>query len=147
MTSSESRVMPVTVDDVWSILKDGWLFSTWVVGAVQVRDVDVTWPEEKSAIHHSIGLWPLMINDDTFVLSSEPRGHLELRARGWPLGEAQVRISLEAVPDGTKVTMTESVVKGPAQLIPVPVRNLLIGARNRECLLRLEYLARGRAAN
>jgi hypothetical protein len=59
----------------------------------------------------------------------------------------QATVELTVVPEGTgsAVTMAEDVSEGPGKLIPAPVRHLGIAPRNREALLRLAYLAEGRA--
>src|SRR6476660_4074808 len=77
---------------VWSVLADGWMYATWVVGASRVRLVDPQWPAPGRRLHHSFGIWPAMINDHTEVLTADPGRELLLLARGWPAGEATVRI-------------------------------------------------------
>jgi uncharacterized protein YndB with AHSA1/START domain len=132
-------------DDVWSVLADGWLFAVWVVGACRVRSVDPGWPDQGEAIHHSVGIWPALINDDTVVLAAEPARELVLRAKAWPAGEAVVRVEL--TPDGrdaTLVTLQEDATAGPGLLVPAPIRRLGLHPRNVETLRRLGLLAAGR---
>ena len=57
-----SRDVDAPAQAVWDVLADGWDYATWVVGASRVRDVDRTWPAEGSRIHHSFGLWPVVVN-------------------------------------------------------------------------------------
>jgi uncharacterized protein YndB with AHSA1/START domain len=127
---------------VWAVLADGWTYSGWVVGASHVRAVDPGWPEAGSRVHHSVGPWPLVVNDTTAVVAAVPGRLLELDARLWPLGAARVRLELS--PDdegGTTVVMSEQVVRGPASLLPKPVQAALLVPRNRESLSRLADLA------
>ena len=139
------RQFQAPVEAVWSVLGDGWAYATWVVGASRVRAVDEGWPDEGRRIHHSFGLWPLLINDTTEVLSARKPTELVLKARGWPLGEAMVLVSLEAESDQTcTVSIAEDAVSGPAKVAPMPLRQALILPRNREALNRLAYLAEGR---
>jgi hypothetical protein len=49
-----------------------------VVGASRIREVEPDWPAKGSRIHHSFGVWPLVIDDDTEVLRSEPEHELLL---------------------------------------------------------------------
>lgn len=42
--------------------------------------------------------------------------------------------------------MTEEAVRGPGRLVPAPVMDVLLHARNVETLRRLAYLAEGRHA-
>ena len=44
-----------------------------------MRAVDDHWPQVGSRIHHSAGVWPAVINDDTEVLGCEPLRRLVLR--------------------------------------------------------------------
>ena len=131
---------------VWAVLSDGWFYATWVVGASRVRAVDATWPGVGSQIHHSFGVWPAVIDDTSEVLEMQPERLLALRARGWPMGEAEVRVELEAVGTGTKVTIREDATAGPGQIVPKQLRQALIAPRNTEALKRLGYIAAGRSA-
>lgn len=131
--------------DVFAVLSDGWLYPSWVVGASRVRGVDASWPAPGSAIHHSIGIWPALIDDSTVCTDIEAPRMMALRARGWPLGEAAVRIQLMDVDGGCQLTLHEEPVAGPAKLVPPAVADPLLHLRNRECLRRLAYLAEGRS--
>jgi hypothetical protein len=144
--STTSRHFSCTPADVFAVLGDGWLNGLWVVGASRIRDVDESWPAPGTEIHHSFGVWPLLIDDTTSVEASEPDRHLRLRARGWPAGEADVDIEIRPTPGGCTVTITEDAVKGPGLLVPRPVRSAVLGWRNRETLRRLAFLATNRAA-
>jgi len=130
---------------VWRVLSDGWSYATWVVGASRVRDVDPDWPAKGSRVHHSFGPWPLVIQDYTRVEHSVSGSELILKARGWPVGEARVHITIKDLgPDSSEVVITEDAVAGPGALIPAPLRHLIIGPRNKETLYRLALLAEGR---
>ncbi|MCW3158774.1 SRPBCC family protein [Micropruina sonneratiae] len=130
---------------VWAVLADGWSYATWVVGASRVRDVDEGWPAPGTRVHHAFGPWPLIVQDVTEVDSAEPGRELVLTARGWPIGEARVTLTIR--PDGeanSVVTITEDAVAGPGRLMPAPLRHLLLRPRNTETLYRLALLAQGR---
>ena len=140
-----SRTIAAPADVVWSVLADGWLYVTWVVGASRIRDVEREWPAEGSHIHHSVGVWPLLIDDSTEVLRSVPERELVLKARGWPVGEAHIAITLTPErAEHTTVSIAEDATAGPGRAIPVPVRQLAIGPRNVETLRRLALIAEGR---
>jgi hypothetical protein len=131
---------------VWSVLSDGWMYSTWVVGASRIRKVEEGWPAAGTRLHHSVGIWPALLDDTTSVVSAEPSRSLTLQARGWPVGEATVMISLEPTPGGgCRIGMQEDASRGPGKLIPLPIRQVTIAPRNRESLRRLSYLAEGRS--
>lgn len=142
--STNTRVIKTVPDKVWSVLADGWLYPVWVVGATRMRDVDQHWPELGSKLHHSAGVWPLIVSDDTEVLEVRPRQFLRVRARGWPLGEAEVAITLSASGDGTLVEIVENVVSGPGALLPGVLTDPMIKVRNTETLRRLAFIAEHR---
>jgi uncharacterized protein YndB with AHSA1/START domain len=143
--ATNTRVIKTVPERVWAVLSDGWLYPSWVVGATRMRDVDRRWPEVGAKLHHSAGVWPLVINDNSEVLECDPGRFLKLRARGWPLGEAEVSITLTAVGADTSVEITEKAVSGPGALVPPPVETVLIGFRNVETLKRLAFIAEHRA--
>jgi hypothetical protein len=136
-----SREIDASPDAVWAVLSDGWLYPSWVVGASRMRLVDPAWPAVGAQLHHSVGVWPALIDDTTTVLASVPKRELVLRARGWPAGEATVRLTIEEHAGGCVVVMAEDVASGPARLLPRPARTALIAPRNTETLRRLSYLA------
>jgi uncharacterized protein YndB with AHSA1/START domain len=133
--------------DVWKIIADGWLYSGWVVGASRIRAVDAHWPEVGSRLHHSVGAWPLVIDDSTKVTAVEPGKSLELIARGWPMGEAKVRITLEDEGAQCRVSIIEDAIHGPGLAVPKMLRDPAITIRNRETLKRLELMAAGGAGD
>jgi uncharacterized protein YndB with AHSA1/START domain len=142
--STNSRLVHATPEQVWEILADGWLYPLWVVGATRMRDVDEHWPAVGAKLHHSVGTWPLVIDDNTEVLEVVPGSKLVLRARAWPTGEAQVVIHLHAQGSETEVVIEEDAVTGPAVLVPKPLRDVPLSWRNVEALRRLAYLAERR---
>jgi hypothetical protein len=144
---AEQRRLMCSPEQVFAVLNDGWTYPLWVVGASRMRDVDDGWPAPGTKLHHSFGVWPVLIDDSTEVLEHEPSKRLVLEARGWPIGKARVEISVEANGDGSLVRIAEDATGGPARLVPEPVRQATIDFRNRETLRRLGYVAEGRASN
>ena len=67
------RDIAAPVEVVWSVLADGWSYANWVVGTARVRMVEDGWPAPGRRIHHSVGVWPLLLNDTTAVLESQTR--------------------------------------------------------------------------
>ena len=110
-----------------------------------MRAVDAHWPAVGAQVHHSFGVWPAVIDDDTTVLRSDAPHRLILQPKGWPVGEALVDLRIEAQGSGSLLTICEDAVKGPGRLVPAPVRQALIAVRNREALHRLTLLAEGNA--
>ena len=142
--STTTRVMSATPDQVWEILSDGWLYPLWVVGASRMRDVDDDWPAIGAQLHHSVGSWPLLLDDTTEVVDVQPGTSLTLKARAWPTGAATVVMRLRPVGTQTEVTMEEDASEGPALLVPKPLRDVQLRWRNVEALRRLAYLCERR---
>ena len=109
-----------------------------------MRDVDNGWPAPGTKLHHSFGIWPLVIDDTTEVLEIDPDRRLVLEARGWPVGKARVEITVQPDGDDSLVSIAEDVTEGPARLVPEPIRLAGMDVRNRESLRRLAYLAENR---
>lgn len=142
--STTTRRIAATPEQVWSVLSDGWLYPLFVVGASRMRAVDDTWPAVGSQLHHSVGAWPLLIDDSTEVLEMEEDRRILLLARGWPAGQAHVEIRLERDGQSTVVTMVEQATAGPGALIPKPIQDVQLHTRNLEALQRLAYVVEGR---
>lgn len=140
-----SQLFNTPAADVWRVIADGWLYSGWVVGASRIRAVDDTWPHAGSRLYHSVGAWPMVINDSTKVISTDHGRSLEIIARGWPIGEAKVVLTLEDRGNQCLVTIAEDAIRGPGKLMPKFLLDPLISARNRESLRRLELMAAGGA--
>lgn len=144
--SRNVRTLQCTPEAVFRVLGDGWLFPSWVVGASRMRKVDDTWPQEGSRLHHSFGVWPLLVDDETVVERCEAPHLLVIRPKGWPIGEARVTIQVKAYGDRTLVRLQEEAIAGPARFVPRPIMDLALRIRNKETLHRLAYLAEGMSA-
>ena len=145
--ATTTRTIKATPEQVWDVLADGWLYPLWVVGASRMREVDTTWPEVGAQLHHSVGAWPLLVNDNTEVVDAIPGRMMALHARARPTGVAAVRITLEPSGGHTRVVIEEDAMSGPARLIPRLVRDPALVWRNVESLRRLAYLAERRSAS
>jgi hypothetical protein len=139
------REMACRPEDVFTVLADGWLFPTWVVGASRMRDVDERWPAVGSALHHSFGVWPMLIDDESVVLEYDPPRRFVLRPKGWPMGEAEVVIDVKQRGAGCVVRIEEFPVAGPGTWVPRPLLDIALYQRNIETLRRLAFIAEGKA--
>ena len=142
--SENQRTVHASADTVWEVLSDGWLYPVWVVGATRMRDVDAAWPAVGARLHHSAGVWPAVVNDETRVEALEPGRRMQLRAKGWPLGEADVVIELEPAGEHTVVRIREDAATGPGRLVPGLLRTPVMTWRNSETLRRLAFVCEGR---
>ena len=139
------RVVDCPPAAVLAVLADGWTFATWVVGTSRLRAVESSWPAPGARIAHSFGVWPAVIDDVTVVRAWDPERGIDLRARGWPAGEARVTIEVRAREGArSSVRMVEDAVEGPGALLPKPLRTALLVPRNTETLRRLAHLAERR---
>ena len=133
--------MPVPPEAVWDALADAGGYGYWVVGSKVIRDADPGWPAPGSRFHHTIGVGPLKISDHTESLEARPPQLLRVRAKGRPLGVAQITLRMTPRGDGTLVRMTEH-PDGPTAILSLnPLVHVLTKARNAESLMRLEELA------
>lgn len=141
------RLVEASPDEVWAVLADGWLYPLWVVGATRLRDVAGGWPSKGAKIHHSVGVWPLVLDDESEVLEVDPGTRLKLRAAAWPFGEATVTLHLHPSGAHTEVVIEEDASSGPGKLVPEPIRRKMLEVRNVETLKRLAYVAENRVSD
>lgn len=142
--SENERLIDTSVEDVFAVLTDGWSYASWVVGASRIRDVEAGWPQPGHSIHHSVGVWPLLIDDATTVEQYEPLRFLRLKVRAWPTGEGIVEFEANDKDGQCHLVMREHTSKGPATLIPAAMIDPVLRLRNAETLERLALLAEGR---
>ncbi|ANJ27115.1 SRPBCC family protein [Agromyces aureus] len=145
--SRNVRAMQCSPSAVFAVLADGWLYPTWVVGASRMRDVDPEWPQEGSRLAHSVGAWPALIDDETVSLAWNPPHRAVVRAKGWPIGEAEVTIDVRRHGDGCLVRIQEEAAEGPGSWVPRAITDPMLYLRNRETLQRLAFVAEGREQN
>jgi len=129
---------------VWEVIADGWTYSQWVVGNTRMRAVDPAWPAPGATIHHTIGIWPVVLNDETVVESCRPQEELVLLAKGRPFGAARITLRLFDTEGGSRVEMVEVPVGGPLNWIPRRLALAAAYSRNRECTRRMIALAERR---
>jgi hypothetical protein len=105
------------------------------------RPVSAT-PEQVWSVLADGWLYPLFV---VGAARMEEHRRLLLLARGWPAGQAHVEISLRPSGTDTVVTIVEQATSGPGALIPKPVQDVQLHARNIETLRRLAFVVEGRA--
>ncbi|ABK67249.1 SRPBCC family protein [Mycobacterium avium subsp. hominissuis] len=142
-----TREVAAPCERVWEVIAQGWTYTQWVVGNSRTRAVDADWPNPGASIRHSVGVWPLVINDATVVERSDPPHELVLRAHLGPLGAARITLRLHATRVGCRVEMIEVPARGSVRLIPNQLALLAVYPRNQECLLRLAALAERQEPN
>jgi hypothetical protein len=130
--------MPHEPAAIFSVLRDGWSYARWVVGTSKIRAVDDGWPQPGARLHFRLGRGPLSKDDETRSMRLVDGSELELEAVGRPLGTARVDFRVDAVRDGSLVTIIEHPTKGPLATLHNPGFELLVYLRNVETLRRLE---------
>lgn len=137
------RRFACTPAEVFTALADPWVFPTWVGGASRMRAADGRFPEPGSRLHHSIGVWPFVLNDETTVEVWDPPRRFQLEAKTRPVGTERVVIEVRPRGRGCVVRMEEEAITGVAARIPRLIAEPILWIRNREALRRLEWVARG----
>jgi len=140
--STVSRTTDVDAARIWDVLADAHGYAEWVMGAKTIRGEEGRWPEPGAAFHHTVGVGPLQVRDNTVVEEMEPGRRLVLRARFRPIGVARIRLELHPDGDGCRVEMEEHVVRPALLAHAEPLLDPLIRLRNTESLRRLEGAAR-----
>ena len=134
-------VIGATRERVFEILADPSTYADWVVGSSEIRDADAEWPAVGSCFHHSVGVGPFRIKDNTKVIGVDRPRMLRMHARARPLGTACVELDLESEADGTHVTMYETAGDPLSRLAINPLTDWLVHLRNVESLRRLKRIA------
>jgi uncharacterized protein YndB with AHSA1/START domain len=132
--------------EVYSVLANGWYYSGWVVGTSHMQAVEGAWPAVGSRLFHASGVWPAVLTDETRVNEVVPNERLVMTARGRPFGEARIEIALAVEGNGTRVTLTETPIQGPASWLHNRLAELLLRRRNVESLARLAAMSERRTA-
>jgi uncharacterized protein YndB with AHSA1/START domain len=132
--------------EVYRLLLDPAAYVQWVVGARRLRGIDPAWPQPGTRFYHEVGVWPLVLRDNTKLLEAVPDERVVLEARLRPAGVATVSVSLEPRGSGTHVTLYEEAACGPLDRVPRAVLEPLVTVRNAWALRRLKRLAEGRPA-
>lgn len=141
-------ILPASPQVAFSVLEDPRALRMLVLGARRIRRFEPHWPSPGSAVHHSVGFFPLVVRDTTVVLDCEQDRHLLLEARVSLIGAFHVDFRLDPQPDGTtRLTIGEQVIRGPMSLPFVrPLVDLAVKLRNVELGRRYRHLVEQRLA-
>jgi uncharacterized protein YndB with AHSA1/START domain len=127
---------------IWAYVGDARTYPQWVVGAAESREVDPTYPEPGSTLHHTQVVPKVGLKDTTSVVYCDPPYELELEVRIRPLAVNGVRFLLR--PDGhgrTHVTMLEWPKYGAVPHLLGPLFVPALQVRNAETIRRLKKLS------
>jgi len=90
--ATNERFVLVPPQAVWDALADAGGYGYWVPGSRVIRDAEPGWPAPGSRFHHTIGVGPFEVSDDTTALEARPPELLRMRAKGRPIGTATVTL-------------------------------------------------------
>jgi uncharacterized protein YndB with AHSA1/START domain len=135
--------------DVFGVLTDPDAYGFWVVGAKRIRGHDRGWPRRGTRFHHTVGVGPAELSDDSKVLDVQEDKRLVMEARIRPIGTVLVDVELKPKKRGkaTKVTMRETARRGPVKRAWNPGFDLALHVRNVIALRRLKRLAEARSGS
>ncbi|MDQ4068079.1 MAG: SRPBCC family protein [Actinomycetota bacterium] len=145
MPESETFI-DASPDHVFDVLLDVTTYPEWVVGCRQIRACDPSWPAPGARFEHRVGVGPLTVDDSTGIVSVEPPHRLVLEARAGPAGTAEVVLEVSPEGEGSRVTISEQAVRGPAALLRSTAQDDLLEFRNDETLDRLRACVERRQA-
>ena len=124
---------------VFDVLDDAYAYPRWVVGTRRIRGVDPTWPAIGSRFHHAVGTAAGELHDSSMVLARERPHRLTLEVRFRPTGVARVEIAVEAVVDGSRVTLEETPTSGFLAHVPRWITDPALSLRNALSLQRFRH--------
>jgi hypothetical protein len=149
-----TTLLPVDAPRAFRLVEDPKSFEYLVAGARRIRRFDARWPEPGTAIHHTVGVPPLVLRDRTEVLALEKDRRLLLAAHLRPLGTLEVEFTFETTGTGCLLTVREVPRRGPISwpgvrgmaIMAVWLRNLEICRRYRR-LVRIRQAATGQVSD
>lgn len=104
---------------VWQVVADGWTYSQWVVvGNSRMRAVEPNWPALGTKIHHTIGVWPATIDDETVVEACKPLEELVLLAKGMAVWRCSDNAAAVRHRHWMSHRDDRGTGQGPAQVVP-----------------------------
>ena len=140
-----TTILPAPPDEAFRLLEDPASFEDLVAGARRIRRFDPRWPEPGTLIHHTVGIPPVLVRDQTGVVEIERPRRLLLDAHLWPFGTLTVEFVLEPHPEGTRLAVRETPQRGPLSWPGVNrVTEVGVMLRNKEICRRYRRLVEAR---
>lgn len=143
--STNTTVVDASLEQTFQVLSTARFYPRWVVGAKEYRDEDPGFPAVGTRFHHTVGIGPITLDDNTEVLELEPGHRIVLQARTRPLGTARVQLRIEPVADGTRIVLEEGPGDLFSRLLFNPIADALLKGRNVEALRRLKDIVEAEA--
>lgn len=144
--STNETVVDASLEQTFEVLSTARFYPQWVVGAKEFRGADDGFPAPGTKFHHSVGVGPLKLKDNTEVLELDPGRQIVLQARTRPLGTARVKITVHPAGGGTRIVLEEGPGDAMSRLVFNPIADLLLHGRNVEALRRLKEIVETEAS-
>lgn len=142
-----SREIAADRERVFAVLTDPHTYPAWLVGNVEVQEVDDGFPEPGTGFRHQVGAWPFTIADRSLVMEVERDRLLRLDVRARPFVRAVATFRLVGEGDVTVVSFEEQPRPGLVGRIVGFIVDPLAHVRNHTSLRRLaDYLEDGAGA-
>jgi hypothetical protein len=106
------KVFDLPADAVFSVLCDPTAYPSFVVGTRTVHRFDPGWPDVGSVLHHTQGVWPVIVRGRTVVVAAEAARRLVLWAKLGRVGTHHVSFTLTPFDGGTRVEVDEHPIDG-----------------------------------
>lgn len=134
-------------DVIYRVLCAPLNYQYFVVGTRAIRRFDANWPEPGSTFDHSLGFLVTVIRDHTRSLAVEDGRSITMRTYMRPLAVNDVVFEVDPDGGGTRLTLTETAVEGPAARPPLhQAAEVLFWLRNVWVCRRLRRLVERQAA-
>jgi len=130
---------------VFAVLADPRTYPDWLIGANRIRALDDDWPRPGSRFHHTVGMWPVHINDHSELEAFDPPRSMRLSVRATALVRATVTISVRGDESSSIVCIAEEPRAGLVGEVVRPALDPVTHLRNHASLRRLARVVRERA--
>ncbi|MER5310859.1 SRPBCC family protein [Streptomyces sp. NPDC002773] len=126
--------------EVWSVLRDGDLYTRWVIGTDDSWNRDGRWPAEGSEIGYAVRLGPFEYEGRTVSRVFEPGQRLELEAMNGTSSSVRIAITVQRWGEDTLVVVDEHPLTGLMARWHNTLLDAAIQLRHRAMLARLARL-------
>jgi uncharacterized protein YndB with AHSA1/START domain len=138
--ATSTLVLEATPRDIWSVLANASAYPRWVVGMREAHETEGLWPRPGSHFRGTVDWHGFTVGTTATLLTVVAPRHLAFSTRRRPFGMAHVDIRLNALDEGTKVELTETVVSPSAFKAIELALEPGIRKRNLEALRRLAHV-------
>ena len=88
------RVVDVEREAVWAVLADPKAYGQWVSGAIDVTDLDDSWPAAGAVFAFNYRGGPLRLSGHAAVEEAHPPGHMRIRWSRGPFADSLADVAV-----------------------------------------------------